>query len=88
MSEQERLLKLREELEKHRYAYHVLDRPTISDEAYDTMMTELISLEAKYPSMYDKNSPSQRVGGEVIDSFKKVKHVTRQWSFEIGRAHV
>lgn len=82
MTEQERLLKLRDELEKHRYAYHVLDRPTISDEAYDTMMTELVSLEAKYPSMYDKNSPSQRVGGEVIDSFKKVKHATRQWSFD------
>lgn len=77
-----RLLALRSELDKHRHLYHVLDKPSISDEAYDSMMSELSRLENLYPEYKDKNSPTVRVGGDVLDSFKKVKHETRQWSFD------
>lgn len=77
-----RLLDLRKELDKHRHLYHVLDRPSISDEAYDSMMTELVDLENKHPEYKDKNSPTQKVGGEIIETFQKVKHETRQWSFD------
>lgn len=77
-----RLLALRTELDKHRHLYHVLDKPSISDEAYDSMMSELSRLENLYPEYKNKNSPTARVGGDVLDSFKKVKHETRQWSFD------
>lgn len=77
-----KLLALRAELDKHRHLYHVLDKPSISDEVYDSMMTELLDLENKYPEYRDKNSPTTRIGGDVLDSFKKVKHETRQWSFD------
>lgn len=55
----ERILKLRSEIEKHRIAYHVHDKPTISDEAYDSLMKELITLEEKFPEFYDSLSPTQ-----------------------------
>lgn len=77
-----RLLKLREALEKHRYLYHVLDKPEISDEAYDSLMRELLDIEAKYPRLVTPDSPTQRVGGEPLKEFRKVKHVFPQWSFD------
>lgn len=56
------------------YNYHVLDNPTITDQEYDKYLRELIDLEEKYPEYRDINSPTGKVGGEVIDSFKKIKH--------------
>lgn len=78
----ERILKLRSEIEKHRIAYHVHDNPTISDEAYDSLMRELAALEEKFPEFYDALSPTQRVGGEVLDEFQKFTHKVTQWSFD------
>jgi DNA ligase (NAD+) len=78
----ERILKLRSEIEKHRIAYHVHDKPTISDEAYDSLMKELITLEEKFPEFYDSLSPTQRVGGEILDEFQKFTHTVPQWSFD------
>ena len=77
-----RINKLRKEIDKHRYAYHVLDNPEIPDEVYDSLMEELIELEDKYPQFKSGTSPSQRIGGEVLDKFKKVKHQIKQWSFD------
>ena len=77
-----RIKKLRKEIDKHRYAYHVLDKPEIADEVYDSLMEELIELENKYPQFKSLTSPSQRIGGEVLDKFEKVKHQVRQWSFD------
>jgi DNA ligase (NAD+) len=74
--------KLRVELEQHRVAYHVFDKPTISDEVYDSMMTRLADLETKYPEYDDPKSPTKRVGGETLDSFQKVKHQIPQWSYD------
>jgi len=79
---QQRIENLRKEVDKHRYLYHVLDRPEIDDAVYDSLMEELIELEKENPQFYCETSPSLRVGGEVLDKFKKVKHQIKQWSFD------
>jgi DNA ligase (NAD+) len=78
----ERLKKLKDLLEKHRHLYHVLDKPEISDEAYDSLMKELETIEAQHPELVTSDSPTQRVGGEAIKEFNKVKHTFQQWSFD------
>ncbi|MDD4803607.1 MAG: NAD-dependent DNA ligase LigA [Candidatus Pacebacteria bacterium] len=74
--------KLVKTIEQHRYLYHVLDKPTISDEAYDSLIREIFDLEEKYPELRTPESPTQRVGDKPLDEFKKVKHEVRQWSFD------
>lgn len=66
---QERIGRLREELEQHNYNYYVLDAPTISDFQFDEMMKELQALEAAHPELYDPNSPSVRVGWDDYQEF-------------------
>ena len=61
-------------LEKYNYEYYVLDNPSVSDAEYDRLMQELIALETKYPEFKSPLSPSQRVGGQVQDEFKKITH--------------
>ena len=61
-------------LNEANYNYYVLDKPTITDQEYDKYIRELINLEEKYPNLKRTNSPTSRVGGEVIDEFKKVIH--------------
>ena len=61
-------------LNEANYNYYVLDKPTITDQEYDKYIRELINLEEKYPNLKRANSPTSRVGGEVIDEFKKVIH--------------
>jgi len=56
------------------YNYHVLDNPTITDQEFDKYLRELITLEEKYPKFVLDDSPTKRIGGVVLDSFKKVKH--------------
>ena len=70
----ERVRELTALLEKYNYEYHVLDRPSVSDAEYDTLMNELIRLETNYPELKSPLSPTQRVGGQVVSSFKKIKH--------------
>lgn len=77
-----RIEKLRKEVDQHRYFYHVLDKPEIDDSVFDSLMEELINLEKENPQFYSSTSPSQRVGGVVLDKFVKVKHHIRQWSFD------
>ena len=74
--------KLRKEIDKFRYEYHVLDKPEASDEVYDSLMRELRGLEEKYPDLKRPDSPSQRIGGEPLEKFEKVKHKHRQWSLD------
>lgn len=76
-----RLKELRDVIEHHRYQYHVLDRPEISDTAYDTLESELISIEKKFPDLVTFDSPSQRVSGQPLEKFEKVRHKIPQWSF-------
>ena len=66
--------RLRHELNEHNYRYYVLDAPAISDFAYDKMLRELEKLEAAHPELVTPDSPTQRVGGEALDSFQQVVH--------------
>jgi DNA ligase (NAD+) len=74
--------KLVKMVEQNRYLYHVLDKPTISDEAYDSLIREIFNLEEKYPELRTPESPTQRVGDKPLDQFDKVKHEIKQWSFD------
>ncbi|MFA6295698.1 MAG: NAD-dependent DNA ligase LigA [Candidatus Paceibacterota bacterium] len=78
----ERLEKLRKIIERHRRLYHTEDKPEITDEAYDSLMAELVALEEKYPELKTEDSVSERVGGEPLKEFVKVKHAIKQWSFD------
>ncbi len=78
----DRYEKLTKTINHNRYLYHVLDKPEITDESYDSLMHELVGIEEKYPQLRTTESPSQRVGGEALSEFKKVKHEVRQWSFD------
>ena len=77
----ERLAKLKASIERHRYNYHVLDKPEISDEALDSLKNELVKIETEYPELITPDSPSQRVAGAPLPEFKKVAHKVPQWSF-------
>jgi len=74
MSPKERVEEITKLLEKYNYEYYVLDNPSVSDAEYDRLMQELISLEKEHPELLSPLSPSQRVGGQVQDEFKKVTH--------------
>jgi DNA ligase (NAD+) len=65
---------LREQIRHHDYQYYVLDRPTISDTAYDALMRELQALEAQFPELVTPDSPTQRVAGQVREGFRTVPH--------------
>ncbi|MEN8124324.1 MAG: NAD-dependent DNA ligase LigA [Bacteroidota bacterium] len=79
---QQKIDQLREILRQHNYNYYVLDNPTISDYEFDIKLKSLKELENKYPEYFDKNSPTQRVGGEIIKNFNTVKHTHRMYSLD------
>lgn len=74
MSIKETIDTLVETIHKHDHAYHVLDQPTISDIEYDALLEKLRQLESQYPEYIRPDSPTQRIGGKVLDGFKKVEH--------------
>ena len=74
MTPSERAKQLTELLEKYNYEYYVLDNPSVSDAEYDRLMQELMALEKEHPELASPLSPTQRVGGQVQDEFKKVTH--------------
>ncbi len=78
---QQRINKLRELINHHRYLYHVLDKQEISDSALDSLKKELFDLEQEYPEFITPDSPTQRVGGKALKEFKKIKHPQRMLSF-------
>ncbi|MEI6695988.1 MAG: NAD-dependent DNA ligase LigA [Bacteroidota bacterium] len=71
---EKRINDLVEQLNAHNYNYYVLDRPIISDFEFDSLLQELSQLEQQYPALLRSDSPSLRVGGEIIKSFQQVKH--------------
>jgi DNA ligase (NAD+) len=73
----QRILKLREVINHHRYLYHVLDQQEMSDDALDSLKKELFDLEQQYPDLITPDSPTQRVGGEPLKQFDKVSHPAR-----------
>ncbi len=74
MEERQHILKLRTELHEHNHRYYVENNPQISDYEFDQKMRELQQLEARYPDMYDANSPTQRVGSDLNNEFVQVEH--------------
>lgn len=66
----------------HQKRYHEEDAPVISDEAYDSLVTELRTLSERQPSLASYYAQVERVGGGTQDAFKKVQHRVRQWSFD------
>lgn len=73
--------KLKAAVNRYRRLYHVYDTEEISQEALDSLKHELSALEASYPDLLGPDSPSQRVAGEPLPQFKKVRHLVPQWSF-------
>lgn len=67
---------LRSLLNQYGYEYYVLDQPTVPDAEYDRLMQELLEIEAAFPELRTPDSPSVRVGGEILDLFEKVEHRT------------
>ena len=62
------------QVERWSYEYYVLDNPSVPDSEYDKLMNELIALEKQYPELVTPLSPTQRVGGTVLDEFQKIRH--------------
>lgn len=77
-----RIDKLKKEINRHRYLYHVLDRQEISEAALDSLKHELYQLEQQYPELITPDSPTQRVGGQPLDKFVKVRHSMPMLSLE------
>lgn len=78
----ERIAKLREQIAKYRYEYHVLDKLEISEAALDSLKHELFKLEQQFPELITKDSPTQRVAGKALEGFKKVTHAAPMLSIE------
>ena len=74
MNIKERIDYLVDLINEANYNYYVLDNPTIEDVEYDKYLRELYTLEEKHPELVREDSPTKKVGGEVIDAFKKVTH--------------
>jgi DNA ligase (NAD+) len=78
----ERHAELTDELNDHRWRYHVLDTPTISDGEYDAKMRELNALEDTFPALRTPDSPTQTVGGAPSTTFSPVEHLQRLMSLD------
>lgn len=79
---QSEIQRLRDEINRHNYAYYVTDAPTISDYEFDQLLKKLEDLEKAHPEYFDANSPTQRVGGEITKQFNTVQHRYRMYSLD------
>jgi DNA ligase (NAD+) len=77
-----RAAQLRGEIEYHAHRYYALDRPEITDAAYDSLVRELESIEAAYPELVTPDSPTQRVGEAPSSQFASVVHASRMYSLD------
>ncbi|MEW6170121.1 MAG: NAD-dependent DNA ligase LigA [Candidatus Omnitrophota bacterium] len=77
-----RIENLRERIRHHDYQYYVLDNPEVSDKEYDGLMHQLINLEKDYPQFKSPHSPTQRVGGEVLEGFETARHREKMFSLD------
>jgi len=71
-----RILALTRELNDHNYRYYVLDRPIISDQQFDHLLSELTDLEHGWPQHTQPDSPTQRVGGQALEGFESAAHAS------------
>ena len=77
-----RIERLRAEIRRHDYLYYVLNQPEISDREYDRLFQELKGLEEGHPELVTADSPTQRVAGQPIESFKSVRHAAPMLSID------
>lgn len=75
-----RLNELRQTLNEYAYQYYVLDKPTVADSEYDRLYHELETIERQYPEWISPESPTQRVGDQLLDGFEKVRHAEAMYS--------
>jgi DNA ligase (NAD+) len=78
----ERLNELKTLIKENNEAYYVFDAPKITDFEYDEMFRELKRIEETYPDLITKDSPSQKVGDRVSETFKEIKHKYRLYSLD------
>ncbi|HZD23214.1 MAG TPA: NAD-dependent DNA ligase LigA [Acidimicrobiia bacterium] len=78
----ERIEELRSQIREHNHRYYVLDEPIISDAQFDTLLRELIALEAQHPELITPDSPTQRVGTPVGEMFAEVTHLRPMFSLD------
>jgi len=81
-SAKKRLEKLKNQLREIDHAYYVLDQPMVSDAARDSLKDEVEKIEALFPELITSDSPTQRIGGEVLAGFQKVKHQIQKYSLD------
>ena len=82
---EKRITELREIVNRLSYEYYVLDHPSVDDREYDRYYQELLQLEEAFPQFADANSPTQRVGGTVLEGFSKVTH--KRMMLSLGNAY-
>ncbi len=78
----QRAAELRAFLHRHNYLYHTLDAPEISDAEYDAAYRELEDLEKRFPELQTEDSPTRRVGGQILSNLAKKKHSQRMYGLE------
>ncbi|TCQ03466.1 NAD-dependent DNA ligase LigA [Serpentinicella alkaliphila] len=86
MDKRERMKELVEKLNKYNYSYYVMDNPVISDSEYDKLYDELVVLENETGTVL-KNSPTLRVGGEILKSFTQHTHLMSLWSLDKAKTY-
>lgn len=79
---EQRIEKLRKELDHHSYLYYVEAKPVISDQEFDRLLKELAELEAAHPEFDSPDSPTKRVGGQPIEGFATVMHASPMMSID------
>ena len=77
-----RLEELYSIIARHAHLYYDKDAPEISDAEYDALVRELAELEKQYPLLTHPDSPTRRVGGTILDGFKKVEHLRPMLSLD------
>lgn len=80
--DRDRAAQLAKEINRHNYLYHTLDQPEISDDAYDALFAELQALENRWPELRMPDSPTLRVGGEILSSLEKRPHTRRMYGLD------
>ncbi|MBT2664858.1 NAD-dependent DNA ligase LigA [Bacillus sp. ISL-4] len=73
---EKKVLELQTLLNQYSYEYYVMDQPSVPDAEYDRLLRELIEYEEGFPELQTADSPTQRVGGAILDMFEKVEHTT------------
>lgn len=78
---------LKKEISYHSHRYYVLDNPSITDAEYDKLMRQLLSYEKEHPELVTPDSPSQKIGGVILEGFSEVQHEVQMQSLQDAFSH-